>query len=125
MSLRHAMRQNFAASFVAMGALIVVTPAWDHLTELVAALGLLQVEPSKPDRVAGALSGYLAKQEHTTHTKQLQLLHADFRRWWRWARMPGTPIAMRCSTDKDVPGTCVGDRIRGPCRLPSHLRRLE
>jgi 23S rRNA (guanine745-N1)-methyltransferase len=77
MSLRHAMRQNFAASFVAMGALIVVTPAWDHLTELVAALGLLQVEPSKPDRVAGALSGYLAKQEHTTHTKQLQLLHAD------------------------------------------------
>jgi 23S rRNA (guanine745-N1)-methyltransferase len=43
----------------------------------VASLGLLQVESSKPDRVAGALSGYLAKQEHTTRTRQLQLRHAD------------------------------------------------
>jgi 23S rRNA (guanine745-N1)-methyltransferase len=80
------------------GALIVVTPAWDHVTELVAALGLLQVKPSKPDRVAGALSGYLAKQEHTTHTKQLLLRHADVLTLVEMGPNACTPIAMRCST---------------------------
>jgi len=39
------------------GVLLVVTPASDHLAELVAALGLLQVAPDKPGRVQASLGG--------------------------------------------------------------------
>lgn len=40
------------------GALLVVTPAADHLTELVDRLGLLRVDPDKADRVAASLGGH-------------------------------------------------------------------
>ncbi|MDO3701280.1 23S rRNA methyltransferase [Micromonospora sp. C28SCA-DRY-2] len=39
------------------GALLVVTPAADHLAELVGALDLLRVDPAKADRVAESLGG--------------------------------------------------------------------
>jgi 23S rRNA (guanine745-N1)-methyltransferase len=41
------------------GSLLVLTPAPDHLGELVAALGLLTVDPRKPERLAGKLGPYL------------------------------------------------------------------
>ncbi len=37
------------------GTLVVVTPAADHLAELVGPLGLLTVDPAKPDRVQASL----------------------------------------------------------------------
>jgi 23S rRNA (guanine745-N1)-methyltransferase len=37
------------------GALVVVTPAADHLAEIVSALSLLTVDPAKSDRLAGTL----------------------------------------------------------------------
>ncbi len=37
------------------GALVVVTPAPGHLAELVAALGMVGVDPAKPERLAGSL----------------------------------------------------------------------
>ena len=40
------------------GVLLVVTPAADHLAELVEPLGLLRVDPSKEDRTAAALPGF-------------------------------------------------------------------
>jgi 23S rRNA (guanine745-N1)-methyltransferase len=41
------------------GSLLVVTPTPDHLSELVAALGLLTVDPRKPERLAGKLGPHL------------------------------------------------------------------
>ena len=40
------------------GALLVVTPAADHLAELVDALGLLRVDPDKADRVGASLAAH-------------------------------------------------------------------
>ncbi|GAB3869847.1 hypothetical protein GCM10027610_130310 [Dactylosporangium cerinum] len=37
------------------GALVVVTPAPGHLAELVAALGMVGVDPAKPERLAAGL----------------------------------------------------------------------
>jgi 23S rRNA (guanine745-N1)-methyltransferase len=48
------------------GALVVVTPAADHLTELVDALGLLTVDPAKTDRLAGTLGATF----HATSTRR-------------------------------------------------------
>ncbi len=39
------------------GALIVVTPTADHLAELIAPLGMVSVDPDKPDRIRAALGG--------------------------------------------------------------------
>ena len=42
------------------GRLVVVTPAADHLAELVGPLGLLRVDPDKADRLAATLEPHLA-----------------------------------------------------------------
>ncbi|WP_018221189.1 putative RNA methyltransferase [Salinispora pacifica] len=59
------------------GALLVVTPAADHLTELVGALGLLQVDPAKPDRVAGRLGTRFATESETEHRTRLTLTRPE------------------------------------------------
>ena len=41
------------------GRLVVVTPAADHLGELVGPLGLLRVDPDKADRLAASLEPHL------------------------------------------------------------------
>jgi 23S rRNA (guanine745-N1)-methyltransferase len=41
------------------GSLLVATPTPDHLGELVSALGLLTVDPRKPERLAGSLGPHL------------------------------------------------------------------
>lgn len=51
------------------GALLVVTPAADHLTELVDRLGLLRVDQAKQQRVDASLAG------------QFTEVHASVRRW--------------------------------------------
>ncbi|MFY1598086.1 putative RNA methyltransferase [Micromonospora sp. WMMD737] len=55
------------------GALLVVTPAEDHLTELVGALGLLRVDPAKADRVAESLGGHFTPGASTLHRRELAL----------------------------------------------------
>ena len=42
------------------GRLVVVTPEPEHLTEIRSTLGLLAVDPGKPDRLVEAFSGHLA-----------------------------------------------------------------
>ncbi|MFI7332167.1 putative RNA methyltransferase [Micromonospora aurantiaca (nom. illeg.)] len=59
------------------GALLVVTPAADHLTELVDALDLLRVDQDKADRVAGSLGAHFAEESATGHRARLALTRAE------------------------------------------------
>jgi 23S rRNA (guanine745-N1)-methyltransferase len=57
------------------GRLVVVTPAPDHLAELVEPLGLLRVDPEKPARLAASLGPHLAPAGRTVHRERLLLGH--------------------------------------------------
>ncbi|MFG1952782.1 putative RNA methyltransferase [Micromonospora sp. NPDC048830] len=59
------------------GALLVVTPAEDHLTELVDALGLLRVDPAKADRVAGSLGEHFDPVATTVLRSRLELTRPE------------------------------------------------
>ncbi|MEV7227901.1 putative RNA methyltransferase [Polymorphospora sp. NPDC051019] len=61
------------------GALLVVTPADDHLAELVDRLDLLRVDPAKADRVAGSLADHFELAERSTHRRTLPLDRAQVR----------------------------------------------
>lgn len=61
------------------GALLVVTPAADHLTELVTALGLLRVDPDKRERVAAGLGRDFTTGRAGTHRRVLALTHDEVR----------------------------------------------
>jgi 23S rRNA (guanine745-N1)-methyltransferase len=56
------------------GRLVVVTPAADHLGELVGPLGLLRVDPDKAARLAGTLEPHL---EPVASTNRREVLHLD------------------------------------------------
>jgi 23S rRNA (guanine745-N1)-methyltransferase len=58
------------------GLLLVVTPEPDHLTELVTALDLLRVDPSKEDRLAAGLAPWLTPVSSTALRRRLSLDHA-------------------------------------------------
>lgn len=59
------------------GALLVVTPAADHLAELVDALGLLRVDPAKAERTAGSLGGHFTEESAAPHRARLTLTRAE------------------------------------------------
>ncbi|WNM41232.1 23S rRNA methyltransferase [Micromonospora halotolerans] len=59
------------------GALLVVTPAADHLAELVDALDLLRVDPAKADRVAGSLGAHFTEESATEHRAPLRLSRTE------------------------------------------------
>jgi 23S rRNA (guanine745-N1)-methyltransferase len=59
------------------GALLVVTPDADHLTELVGALDLLRVDPTKADRVAESLGTHFTEESATAHRAGLRLTRAE------------------------------------------------
>ncbi|GIJ19521.1 putative RNA methyltransferase [Micromonospora lutea] len=59
------------------GRLVVVTPAPEHLAELVAALGLLRVDPAKQDRVSASLAGHFTEDATTVHRQELTLSGAE------------------------------------------------
>ena len=61
------------------GRLVVVTPAADHLAELVGPLGLLSVDPAKADRLAAGMAGHLEQVDGTAHREVLTLDHAAVR----------------------------------------------
>ncbi|GAA5193208.1 rRNA (guanine-N1)-methyltransferase [Rugosimonospora acidiphila] len=59
------------------GALLVVTPGPDHLRELVDALGLLRVDPSKEDRLSASLDRWFAPVASTVVRRRLNLDHHE------------------------------------------------
>ncbi len=61
------------------GALLVVTPAADHLRELVASHGLIRVDPDKADRVAESLGGHFTAERVTTCRRVLRLSGDELR----------------------------------------------
>lgn len=61
------------------GRLVVVTPAADHLAELIGPLGLLTVDPAKVDRLAAALEPHLRPVATTGHREQVVLDHPAVR----------------------------------------------
>ena len=61
------------------GRLVVVTPAADHLGELVGPLGLLRVDPDKGARTASALEPHLRQVAAAGHREELALDHAAVR----------------------------------------------
>jgi 23S rRNA (guanine745-N1)-methyltransferase len=84
------------------GALVVVTPEPDHLVELVAALGLLDVDPDKADRVAAGLGGHFAQGPVEVHRVRLDLSRPA----------AGALVAMGPSAQHTGPDE-VGDRLAG------------
>lgn len=55
------------------GVLVVVTPAPGHLAELVAALGMVGVDPAKPQRLAAGLGPWLTALDTVPLRKELTL----------------------------------------------------
>jgi 23S rRNA (guanine745-N1)-methyltransferase len=55
------------------GRLVVVTPAADHLNELVGPLGLLRVDPDKAARLAATLEPHLEPVTTVVHRERLRL----------------------------------------------------
>jgi 23S rRNA (guanine745-N1)-methyltransferase len=80
------------------GTLLVVTPAEDHLTELVQRLGLLRVDPAKADRVQESLAGHFDRADSTLLRRRLTLTPTEVTTlvgmgpsaWHRSAPDPGT-----------------------------------
>jgi 23S rRNA (guanine745-N1)-methyltransferase len=67
---------EFARLLPPGGRLVVVTPAADHLHELIAAHGLLSVDPAKRERLAGTLSAF-DPESVTTVRRELRLTAAE------------------------------------------------
>jgi 23S rRNA (guanine745-N1)-methyltransferase len=61
------------------GVLLVVTPAAGHLRELVAAHGLIGVDPGKAARVSDALDDHFAVESRTPMSRELRLTAAEAR----------------------------------------------
>jgi 23S rRNA (guanine745-N1)-methyltransferase len=55
------------------GVLLVVTPAADHLAELIGAFGLIGVDPDKADRVSDRLGTRFAAAATSTHRHRMRL----------------------------------------------------
>ncbi|HEX2178485.1 MAG TPA: 23S rRNA methyltransferase [Actinomycetota bacterium] len=68
---------EIARVLVPDGALLVVTPAAEHLGELVERLGLLRVDARKQQRLAGALEPHLELVGRTPLSWKLSLSHGD------------------------------------------------
>ncbi|SDT76363.1 putative RNA methyltransferase [Actinoplanes derwentensis] len=61
------------------GVLLVVTPSADHLSELVTAHGMIQVDPEKAARVSGSLGAHFTPVGTTRHRRELKLTAAEAR----------------------------------------------
>lgn len=59
------------------GTLLVVTPAADHLEELVDTLRLLRVDPDKADRTAATLGGHFTPVDSAVHRADLALTRTE------------------------------------------------
>ncbi len=68
---------EFARILKPGGRLVTVTPAPDHLAELIEHLGLLSVDPDKEKRLQAKLAGLFAEEASERHRRVLELSHAD------------------------------------------------
>ena len=90
------------------GLLVVVTPAPDHLGELIAAHGLIQVDPDKAARVSEALGAYFTVRSTVSRRQSLKLTAAEARtligmtpsaRHVPPAEMPTGPVTVTAAVD--------------------------
>lgn len=70
---------EFGRVLIPGGVLLVATPTGRHLAHLVEALGLLRVDPDKPDRIAAALSGHVRPDGERLVEYPMTLRHAEVR----------------------------------------------
>jgi 23S rRNA (guanine745-N1)-methyltransferase len=61
------------------GVLLVVTPAADHLRELIDAYGLIRVDPDKAERVSDSLGAHFVAAGTTTHRHTMRLTGSEVR----------------------------------------------
>ena len=78
-----------------VGQLVVVTPAADHLAEIVAPLGLLRVDPDKAARLAGRSSRTSCRSDRRPSASSSSWTGRRSPRWSAWGRTPGTSILRR------------------------------
>src|SRR4051812_29583738 len=83
------------------GTLLVVTPAAGHLADLIAAHGLIRVDPDKAERVSESLGKHFTVAATTTHRHTMRLTGAEVR-----TLIGMTPSARHADLD-DLP---AGDR---------------
>ncbi|MET0417244.1 MAG: putative RNA methyltransferase [Actinoplanes sp.] len=90
------------------GRLLVVTPAADHLRELIAAHGLIHVDPDKAARVGTALGDHFIATESVELRRELHLSAAEARtligmtpsaRHASAANLPTTPVTVTAAVD--------------------------
>jgi 23S rRNA (guanine745-N1)-methyltransferase len=79
------------------GVLLVVTPAAEHLRELIAAYGMIGVDPDKADRVSDRLGADFVAEATATHRRTMRLTGAEVR-----TLIGMTPSARHVSLD-DLP----------------------
>ncbi|MDQ7910028.1 methyltransferase domain-containing protein [Phytohabitans sp. ZYX-F-186] len=94
------------------GVLLVVTPAADHLAELVERLSLLQVDPEKAERVAASLEGHFRLAEETSLTRTLTLS----------PREAATLVGMGPSAWHTVPATAALRSGASPVTVTASVR---
>ncbi|UAB97473.1 methyltransferase domain-containing protein [Dactylosporangium vinaceum] len=97
---------EFARVLAPGGALVVATPAADHLAELVAALGLISVDPAKDERLHKSLDRWFVRTHRRRIHDTLRLTRADAE-----ALVGMGPSAWH--TDRDAIATAL-DGWRGP-----------
>jgi 23S rRNA (guanine745-N1)-methyltransferase len=61
------------------GVLVVVTPAPEHLGELVESLNLVRVDPAKSERLSAALDPWFVREDERRHRWQLRLSQEEAR----------------------------------------------
>jgi 23S rRNA (guanine745-N1)-methyltransferase len=96
------------------GRLLVVTPTGEHLTELVSALGLLQVDPAKEERVADRLGGQFTPLDEEVLVAELALDHGEV-----GALVGMGPSAWHADADKLAAAI---DGLREPVRVTASVR---
>ena len=85
---------EFARLLAPGKALVVVTPAADHLHELIEAHGLLKVDPDKRERLAETLGDWFTPEHRTTVRRELHLTGDQTR-----TLIGMTPSARHLATD--------------------------
>jgi 23S rRNA (guanine745-N1)-methyltransferase len=86
------------------GALLVVTPAADHLAELIDAFGLIRVDPDKADRVSDSLDAHFTATATTTYRHPMRLNGDEVR-----TLIGMTPSARHVSPNAVLTGPGAGD----------------
>ena len=106
------------------GRLVVVTPAADHLGELVGPLGLLRVDPDKAARLAATLEPHLEPVATTGHRRGAAPEPGGRRDAGRHGPARPAPGARRGSPRRSptLPEPVRRDRLRGRRHLPARRR---